>query len=50
MTKIAEHPTSSFRVSAAKAASRVRRRILGFLMRFAGDDNGDPSSLLARFP
>jgi len=34
----------------AKAVSRVRRRLLGFLLRFAGDDNSDPSSLLARFP
>ena len=38
------------KVTVAKTASRVRRSLLGFLLRFAGDAAGDPSSLLARFP
>lgn len=48
--RTASPPSTSARVMAAKAASRVRRSVLGFLLRFAGDDNSDPSSLLARFP
>jgi len=38
------------RTLGVKAASKVRRKMLGLLMRLPGANNSDPAALLARFP
>jgi cytochrome P450 len=42
-------PVGKMQVAGAKAASKMRRRFLGLLMRLPGG-HSDPASLLARFP
>jgi cytochrome P450 len=41
---------SALRVRGARTASRVRRWLLGLLVRLPGGKNTDPAALLARFP